>query len=186
MAVRKKKKKEELDASLMGWNLPGAIVPAMSAPVSALRKLPSAPPFINWRWRYIPRYGEGDRKKRESQPPAPGEIVRFTGATSGFWRAWGFYGIGGIADPKNFAEAAAYSRILGIPYIAGYAMAGAIGFFVTGLGFTFIDPLHKWEGGLDETAFYERRVTNAVRKSEWGADQGGKKNKPEYSWGTTV
>ena len=171
---KKKKKKEEFDASLMGWYLPSAIPPVMSAPVSALRKLPSAPPFLQWSWRYMPAPGgTSDVHVPEGPPPLARQFVQ----------AWGFYGLAGVADPKNFFEASGWARLLGIPYAGGYAVAGIVGFFVTGLLFTAIDPLHKWEGGLDETAFYKRRVTDAARKPEWGADQGGKRNKPQYGWG---
>jgi len=176
MAIRKKKKKEEFDASLMGWYLPGARRPVMGVPVSAPRKLKYSPSFLK-------RKGSSGRPS-DIMPWVP---VRITKASPGFWDAWAFYGIGGVADPKNFIEAAGYARVLGIPYIAGWALAGAIGFFATGLGLTFIDPLHKWEGGLDETAFYERRVTNAVHKSEWGADSDfRKKAEAQHGWGTTV
>jgi len=176
MAIKKKKKKEELDASLMGWHLPSAIVPVMSAPVSGLRKLPSAPAFLQWSWRYMPAPGgTSDVHVPEGPPPLARQFVQ----------AWGFYGLAGLADPKNFAEASAWSRILGIPYYGGYLVAGAVGFFVTGLVLTAIDPLHKWGGGLDETAFYERRVTNAVRKQEWGAGNSEWQTKAEarYGWG---
>jgi len=170
MAIRKKKKKkEEFDASLMGWYLPSTQAPVMSAPVSSSRKLEHSPIFFG--------------RPSTIMPWVPVRI-EWTEASPGFWDAWAFYGIGGIADPKNFAEAAGYSKVLGIPYVAGWLLAGGIGFFVTGLAFTFIDPLHKWEGGLDETAFYQRRVTDAVRKPEWGADSDfRKKAEAQYGWG---
>jgi len=155
MAIRKKKKKkEEFDASLMGGYLPGVRVVVNAEPVSTIRKLVYSPPFISWRWRYIPRHGPGDPGPKPAEVPMSRQFIQ----------AWGFYGLAGVGDPKNFAEASVWSRILGIPYIGGFVVAGSIGFFVTGLVLTVVDPLHKWEGGLDETAFWERRVTNAVRK----------------------
>jgi len=149
----------------------------MSAPVSALRQLPSAPPFLQWSWRYMPEPGgTSDIHVPEDPPPLARQFVQ----------AWGFYGLAGLADPKNFAEASAWSRILGIPYFGGYVVAGAIGFFVTGLVLTAIDPLHMWEGGLDETALYERRVTNAERKSGWGSnDSSTMEAREKYGWGVT-
>jgi len=160
MAIRKRKKKEEFEASLMSGYLPGAVSPVTTAPVSAVMKLPFNPQFLYWHSKYIPRYGEGDPGPKPEEVPMSRQ----------FLSAWAWYGLAGIADPKNFAEASAWSRLLKIPYLGGYAVAGGIGFFVTGLVLTAIDPLHKWEGGLDETAFYQRRVTNAERMPEWGSD----------------
>jgi len=173
---KKKKKKEEFDASLMGGYLPGVRTVVNAEPVSAITKLIySAPPFISWRWRYIPRHGPGDPGPKPAEVPMSRQFVQ----------AWGFYGLAGVGDPKNFAEASVWSRVLGIPYIGGYIVAGSIGFFVTGLLLTVIDPLHKWEGGLDETSFYARRVTNAERKPKWGAGNNDWQRKAEaqYGWG---
>jgi len=151
--MAKKKKKEEFDASLMGGYLPGVRAVVNPEPVSAITKLIySAPPFISWRFRYIPRYGPGDPGPKTEEVPMSRQ----------FLQAWAFYGLAGFGDPKNFVEASGWARLLGIPYWGGYAVAGVVGFFVTGLLLTAIDPLHKWEGGLDETAIYQRVVENAM------------------------
>jgi len=172
---KKKKKKEEFDASLMGGFLPGLTPVSTSEPVSAVLQITQRmPDFLRLNFRYIPLPGTGDRGPQPEEVPLARQ----------FLIAWSWYGMAGVADPKNFAEASVWSRVLGIPYVAGYIVAGMIGFAVTGMVLTLIDPLHKWEGGLDETAFYERRVTNAARKPEWGMndpwfDEANKR----YGWG---
>jgi len=169
--MAKKKKKEEFEASLMGGYLPGVKSSVMSSPVSPLLQITQRmPDFLQARWRY----GSGD-----ISPPDPDIPM-----ARQFLSAWGYYGMAGVADPKNFAEASAWSRTLGIPYLAGYGVAGLVGFFLTGTILTVIDPLHKWEGGLDETAFYHRRVTDAAHKPAWGTnDPWFDKANEQYGWG---
>ena len=175
---KKKKKKEEFDASLMGGYLPGLTAVSTSEPVSAVLQMTQRmPDFLQFNYRYMPVPGTGDRGPEPEEIPLARQFII----------AWGFYGMAGIADPKNFAEASVWSRVLGVPYVAGYIVAGLIGFGITGLILTAVDPLHKWEGGLDETAFYERRVTNAVRKPEWGSnDPWYWKAKEEHGWGASL
>jgi len=137
--AKKKKKKEEFDAALMSGFLPGV------APVAAVPKLSNMPDFLKWQYRY-PMF---DLSGQRDTP--------FTAEQ--FLKAWVYYGVGGVADPKNFFEAAGWSKALGIPLVGGWVVAGVIGFFVTGLALTAVDPAHKWEGGLDETVGYQNFVS---------------------------
>jgi len=152
MVIRKKKKKkEEFDASLMGEYLPGARVPVSATPVDALSKVYNLPPgwqsSLGWSWEYIPR-----------GPSDPGPEDEVVPLSRQFLMAWAFYGLGGIADPKNLLEARGWSRLLGVGYGMGWVASALVGFFAFGLVATAIDPLHKWEGGLDETKAYQEIV----------------------------
>lgn len=182
MAIKKKKKKKkEFDASLMGEYLPSARAVVNPEPVSAITKLIySAPPFISWRWRYMPAPGTGDYTPSEPRHDPLG----------GFMDAWIEYAFG----------AGVYSLFSQPPQAYLLTKAGLYPTFRVGLAFEFIggtiivatlatiiDPLHKWEGGLDETAFYQRRVTNAVRKPEWASnDPWYWKAKEEHGWGASL
>jgi len=71
-------------------------------------------------------------------------------------RAWGYYALGGLLDPKLPAEGLWWAGTLGIGRLAGTVFAGFIGIVVTGTILTILDPHHKWEGGLDETVTYQK------------------------------
>jgi len=181
VAKKKKKKKEEFDASLMGGYLPGARAPvASTAPIKILRapkvwNLPQTPILIFN--PHVHEYGVEHEHWEDGLLSDADE----------FMSAWAYYGLAGVADPGNFIEAFAWRRAFGVPLVAGYALAGIRGFVLTGVLLTIIDPMHKREGkGLDEKGWYKKRITYAARKPAWGTDQGGKKDKREYRWGTSV
>lgn len=71
-------------------------------------------------------------------------------------RAWGYYAGGGLLDPKLPAEGIWWAGALGVGRLAGTAFAAMFGMIVTGTALTILDPHHKWEGGLDETATYQK------------------------------
>jgi len=77
----------------------------------------------------------------------------------GMFPAYLSYGRAGLLDPKAPAEAWAWGGFLGLGgwqrAAAGTLIGGIIGFSVGGAVLTVIDPLHKWEGGWDETADYQ-------------------------------
>lgn len=148
--MAKKKKKEEFDASLMGGYLPGAITPVQSIPPQKIHRshgeywnVPQTPVLI-----FNPVIHHPDES--------------LMGSVDEFMGAWAYYGIAGAADPKNFFEAMAWRRALGIPYVAAYAVAGVQGVLLTGLALTLIDPAHKWSGGLDETKIYQRTFSREL------------------------
>jgi len=73
----------------------------------------------------------------------------------GFQRAWPYYASLGLLDPKLPLEAVGWSLFLGISYGRGFFIAALVGALVTGTALTLIDPMHKYEGGYDETADYQ-------------------------------
>jgi len=175
---KKKKKKEEFDASLMGGYLPGARSVVNSEPISPITKLIySAPPFISWRWRYMPAPGTGDYTPKEPRHDPLGD----------FQKAWIEYAFGaGIYSVFSQPPQAYLLTRAGVypTFRVGLAFEFGAGTIILATLATIIDPQHKWEGGLDETAFYQRRVTQGVRKEEWGADsEFRKKAEAQYGWG---
>jgi len=74
----------------------------------------------------------------------------------GFQKAWPYYASLGLLDPKLPLEAAGWSLTLGISYRYGIAVASIVGVLGTGTALTLIDPMHKYEGGYDETADYQQ------------------------------
>jgi len=82
-----------------------------------------------------------------------------------FFDAYAYYGLAGVGDPGNFFEAFAWRKGLGVPWVAGYALAGVRGFVLTGLILTLIDPAHKWSGGLDETQAYQE-IAHKIKTDE--------------------
>lgn len=83
-------------------------------------------------------------------------------AYEGGWSAWKYYAGAGLIDPKLPIEAYYWSGLLGISRLGGFAVAAAVGVFLTGTALTIIDPHHKWEGGLDEYPWYEKNVDPLV------------------------
>jgi hypothetical protein len=77
-----------------------------------------------------------------------------------FMQAWGYYAVGGLIDPKLPVEGIWWGSTLGISRLAGTIFAGFIGIVVTGTILTIVDPHHKWEGGLDESALYRSIETD--------------------------
>ena len=76
-------------------------------------------------------------------------------AYRGGFSAWKYYAGAGLLDPKIPVEAYYWSGLLGISRLGGYAVALAVGVVIVGTALTIIDPHHKWEGGLDETSWYQ-------------------------------
>jgi len=162
MVVKKKKKeKKEFDASLMGGYLPGIREPVASIPPKKINRqinsgrgnfglLPQTPVLI---WNpHSHEYGRPHEHWDEGYLTRPNP----------FLEAWIYYGVGGLADPGNIAEAFAYKKAFGIPLVGGMIIASLRGFVATGLVLTLIDPAHKWEGGLDETAGYQRTFSREL------------------------
>jgi len=78
----------------------------------------------------------------------------------GMFPAFLYYGQAGLADPKAPVEAYGYGGFLGLSgwrrAAGGALMGGIIGFAVGGAIGVVIDPMHKWEGGYDETSDYQQ------------------------------
>jgi len=173
MAIKKKKKKE-LDASLMGWYLPGARQPVEVVATLPAQQIPRVMRDL-YRWQY--------RTLKET----PLDV--WAGEWNDFQRAWWEYALGAgtlqmIAQPPQawmLTKAGVYPT-----FRIGLMFEFGVGTMALATVATLIDPYHNWEGrGLDETAFYQRRVTNAVRKSEWGVGNSDWQRAAEarYGWG---
>jgi len=67
-----------------------------------------------------------------------------------------YYGMLGMLDPKNPADAKVYSRTLGVSYGKGLGIALIGGFFFWGTVGWAIDWEDKREGGLAETEWYKK------------------------------
>ena len=93
-----------------------------------------------------------------------GEQALFTlrqqSLSGGALPAFLYYGRAGLADPKLPVEAYGFGGFLGLSGWkragAGALVAGIIGFTVGGILGVAIDPVHKWEGGYDETIDYQQ------------------------------
>jgi len=90
----------------------------------------------------------------------------------GMFPAFLYYGRAGLADPKAPAEAYGYGGFLGLSgwrrAAGGALMGGIIGFAVGGIIGVIVDPLHRHEGGWDETADYqETQRMYAETKAPW-------------------
>jgi len=160
---KKKKKKEEFDASLMGGYLPGARSPITFVEPNKIHRqinsgrgnfglLPQTPILV--RNPHSHEYGV------EHEHWEGGLL----GKADPFIEAWAYYGLAGIADPGNIFEAMAYKSKFGIPLVGGVALASLRGFVLSGLLLTLVDPAHKWEGGLDETAAYQRTFSRDLEE----------------------
>jgi len=140
---RKKKKKEELDASLMGWFLPGVTPPAITNPVGGIDKA-----VTNYFWRNTWKHMTGDPYSPE---PYQYESPLWNDALI----AWNEYAFG--TGPLQVAAQTPQAYLL---YQGGfygsfrsalfYEMVGAT--IITATALTILDPGHKWSGGVDETA----------------------------------
>lgn len=75
----------------------------------------------------------------------------------GFNRAMFEYTYLVFMDPTNFPEAAGWSAALGVSYKMGMLVTLAKGMAIVPI-ITAIDPQHRWEGGLDETATYQATI----------------------------
>jgi len=79
--------------------------------------------------------------------------------TGGIFPAYVYYGRAGLLDPKLPIEAYGWGGVLGLTGanrgLAGGVVALVLGFTLAGVVGVAIDPMHQWEGGLDETADYQ-------------------------------
>jgi len=176
MAIRKKKKKkEEFDASLMGGYLPGA-----RAPVSVVPTLPS---------RQVPQATRNLLGPYPILKESAFDVLAYE--WNDFQRAWWEYALGAgtvqmIAQPPQawmLTKAGVYPT-----FRIGLMFEFGVGTMALATIATLVDPYHHWEGrGLDETAFYKRRVTNAARKPEWGInDPWYDKAVERHGWGASL
>jgi len=87
-------------------------------------------------------------------------FLRQNSLRDGAFPAYLSYGKAGLLDPKAPVEAWGWGGFLGLGgwkrAAAGTLIGGIIGFSIGGAALTAIDPLHKWEGGYDETADYQQ------------------------------
>jgi len=155
MPIKKKKKeKEEFDASLMSGYLPG--IQLLSTPKTVKSFIFLGPSNIKLIFNpHVHDYGIDHSHYDE------GVLTRY----DDFFDAFAYYGLAGVADPGNFLEAFAWRKGLGVPWLAGYALAGVRGFLLTGLILTLIDPAHQWSGGLDETRAYQQ-IAHKIKTDE--------------------
>jgi len=85
-------------------------------------------------------------------------FLRQNSLRDGAFPAYLSYGRAGLLDPKAPFEAWYWGGQVGLGGwkrgAVGAVIGGIIGFSIGGIALTAIDPLHKWEGGYDETADY--------------------------------
>jgi len=153
MAIKKKKKKEELDASLIGWYVPG--IQLSSAMKLVRRGGGSVGPWTVGSFKII-------YSGRETYDPDFHPIVeRHLGGQ--FLDAWWEYtgvpaavggGAGALAIQilAQAPQAKWASPFLRYGFMAAWMMEATAGAAGLALALTIIDPAHKWEGGLDELA----------------------------------
>jgi len=151
---KKKKKKEEFDASLLAGYLPGARTPVGASSADAYSKVYGVPPFYQWSWRYMPAPGgTSDVHVPEGPPPLARQFLQA-------W--WQYTGIpsaaagGGTALGLQILSQAPQARwaspFIAYGFLSAWVLEATIGTAVVSLALTILDPAHKWEGGLDEYA----------------------------------
>lgn len=148
MAIKKKKKKEEFDTSLMGGYLPGVRTPVSVSAVMGPSKIYQGPAFLQSNFRYIPRWGEGD-----VYDPMPYQYEE--GYWGGALRAWNEYAFGSGPTQLAIQTPQAYLLYKGgfySTFSTALFIEFAVATIVTATVLTILDPGHKWEGGFDETA----------------------------------
>jgi len=154
--MAKKKKKLEDDAWL--WMMSQPFIPGASSSLSIVGPR---------RGTSISSYGSGLSVKEQATFWLQQQSLQ-----GGMFPAYLSYGRAGLLDPKAPAEAWAWGGFLGLGgwkrAAAGGLIGGIIGFSIGGAVLTVIDPLHKWEGGWDETADYqETQRMYAEMKAPW-------------------
>jgi len=171
---KKKKKKEEFDASLMGGYLPGALPAIQYTPVVFTGTRVNEPSLPDW----IDYSDALDMTQKE--------LLNWWTTEAGL--AWLSYGTAGLMDPGNIAEGLYYKKTFGVTFRVGFAMANVRGFVLAATILTALDPSHKWAGGLDETKYFMGRPDEG-----WGSrtksDFGWKRTIPEpegFGWGRTT
>ena len=170
--AKKKKKKEEFDASLMSGYLPG-LTPVLSpTPVTAFDKAMLVP-FWQTRWRY----GSGDvhTTRGTRAPPTPRYDYRELGEA---W--WAYTGVpamigGGLsvgllyqmgAQPLQVWKGGSIFSAVRFGFATATLLEITVGTALFAAVLTALDPSHKWSGGLDETRFFygERQEGDNLRR----------------------
>ena len=165
--MAKKKKEEEEEAWLwMSQPFSPGAVPVSSVGITAVRIQESVTSTGTQRGTKISSMGPGPSIQEQAKDwhvkqARPG----------GAYPAFLYYGWAGLADPKAPFEAYGYGGLLGLTgwkrAAGGVFVGGIIGFTVGGTIGVVIDPLHQWEGGLDETAGYK------ATQRDWAELEGG-------------
>jgi len=101
-------------------------------------------------------------------------FLRQNSLRGGAFPAYISYGKAGLLDPKAPIEAYGYGGFLGFSGwkrgAVGALVGGIIGFSVGGMVLTAVDPLDKWEGGFDETEWYQENQRGYLEmKAPWKA-----------------
>jgi len=106
-----------------------------------------------------------------------GEPGRKGTRSTDFYKAWWFYtGIPSAAAGGGAAlgtqvlwqapQARWFSPFMRMGFFTAWALEASIGTAIFSLLFTLVDPAHKWEGGLDETDWYQSQSAES-RLSLW-------------------
>jgi len=136
--AKKKKKKEEFDASLMGNYLPGVAPVITSSPVDPLNQITQRMPnFLQYRWRY----GSGDYDPPGKPLPEPTNNWQMAGA------AWFVYAFG--AGPTQVVAQTPQAYLgyrMGVYPTFRMALGIELGLatLIAATFYTIIDPDRLW------------------------------------------
>jgi len=174
-----KKKDEEDDLPLYLWlrSYTKKLVPPRPLSMIPIKRSKSS---FSWAQNQLPTPSWKTGTKISSKGPglSVGQQAAFflqqNSLRGGAFPAYMSYGKAGLLDPKAPVEAYGYGGFLGFSGwkrgVVGALVGGIIGFSVGGMVLTAIDPLHKWEGGYDETAEYQQNQRDyAEMKAPWKA-----------------
>ena len=145
--AKKKKKKEEFDAALMGGYLPGAVPVLVTSPVNPLTQITQrAPDFLQHRFRY----GSGDYDPVGKSLPEPRTNWHLVGA------AWAKYAFGagpsqaviqtpqayGLSRPSPFQLYATFRMGLAVEFVYATIVLASL--------YTILDPKRYWRQEFTE------------------------------------
>jgi hypothetical protein len=166
MAIKKKKKKEEFDVSLMGGFLPSLVLmPAVKIVANYRNYNPfsgyiyGAPaPVYPGRPPIRPGYTNPlspERMPQRSRDPQTGEEIY--GASEAWWEYTGVpgalaggFGALGLQVGSQAPQAKWLSPFARFGFFTAWILEATAGTAAIATVLTILDPGHKWSGGLDE------------------------------------
>jgi hypothetical protein len=172
--AKKKKKKEEFDASLMGGYLPGVRTPVSASmsipmPVAALPKLYQMPSFLQSNFRYL---GD-DVRAPDPDPPLARKILsawwQYTGIPSALG---GGAGALGIQVASQAPQAKYASPFMHLGFRTAWLLEASIGTAAVAGFFTIMDPDRLWRAPYTGTLDYGEPDFGWKRTTPWAEGTG--------------